>query len=319
MSRTASNILNGLVKNLVAYAASVGLTIDPTKWSKTDYKKLTLSTISDATSVSEQLYDNFTSDIQLLRKVLPPQSQPWFQDQMLNNFQYSATNPQVLSLVNSQIFVPKGTVTKNSDGTLTMTADTINTMIPMYSVKNTLYNIVKNCAVVGGFSGSTIIKIAGANSSQITGDALTAAQSFVNQIKVPGINVSVISLNSAKLFLQLDVYYNGFYSSSIRASVKSAISNYLNSIPFNGVVTLSKLEEAILATEGVNDVDFTNVWEREDTQSIGTGISLVLNNTFLQRNCTPYAGYIVPETLSGYTLDDTRTGSSFLNLNLISE
>lgn len=295
MARQVNTILAAMQTALVSAASLVGLTIVPTNWSKTDYKSLILYIQAAAQAVQEQLYDSFTTDVENIALVLPPQSSPWFQNQMINVFEYDATAVPVVQL------------------------DETTSFVPIYPNPNPTFNIIKYCSVIPGIFGSVGIKIAGAGPSQITGTALAAAQQFINTAGSPGIRYSVTSGISDKLYMQLDVYYNALFAAVIQTNVISAINLYLQSIPFNGVVTVSKLQEAILSVDGVLDCVLINAQARANSTTVLMGTNLVINSLEVSRNWQTQAGYIIPESTTGYTLTDFRVGSSGpLNLNLIS-
>ncbi len=104
--------------------------------------------------------------------------------------------------------------------------------------------------------------------------------------------------------------------------MEAAIKNYLASIPFNGVVTVSDIENAMMNVQGVTDVVLNNVYWRTDAQgntNVG-GIAptggiiptnpyyalqkLVSNNTLINRNYQTYAGYVITETTTSYQLSN---------------
>jgi hypothetical protein len=98
--------------------------------------------------------------------------------------------------------------------------------------------------------------------------------------------------------------------------VQAAITAYLTSIPFNGDIFASGLEEAILAVTGVSDVILNDVYLRKATDSAPSGGTaplvppsnelnqLVSGSAVINRYLTTYAGYVIPETTGGYTLND---------------
>lgn len=298
MARTIDNILSTLEASLITLAASVGLTVVPSNWSETDYKLLFLNIIATAMAIQEQLFDAHQSAIEAVALVLPPQTFPWFQNQMLNVFEYDASAVPIVQL------------------------DTTTSFVPIYPSPNPNFNIIKFCTVKGAGNGIVNIKIAGAGPSQISSTPLAAAQSFAYQIGTPGIVYNVISSNSDKLFMQLDVYYNGLYSNVIQKNVIDAINNYLATIPFDGKVVLSNLLVAIKSVTGVRDCVFINIQARADSTTVGMGTYLVQNKYENQKDWDTVAGYIIPENTAGanWRLTDYRVGSSgALNLNLISE
>lgn len=285
---------------LVSAAAAVGLTVVPSNWSITDYKRLIMQIVAEQIGIMEQLFDSFVEDIEAIADILAPQTPQWFRAQFLNLFEYDA------------IAVP--IVQFNEE-----------TFIPYYINPNPNYRIIKYCAVVPGILGTTTIKLAkdsGGFPDPLTSPEKDAAQTFANIIATPGLIYNVESKPSDKLFMQLDTFYNGLYSSIIQANVISAIEQYLRTIPFNGVVKISFLKQAILEVEGVNDCSFDNIQARADATTVGLGTNLILNNTELALQWQTIAGYIIPENTTGanWTLTDFRIGSSGIkNLNLISE
>ncbi len=313
MARTSSQIRIAFINSLIQAAANIGIVINPNDWrfipgslSETDYKLLLLNMNVDAQSFEEQLNDAFIVDVENLIAVIPPQTGLWFQYQILSIFQFNITTTQVPIIDES---------------------NPPSSLVPHFDPVIEAYKVVKYCSVQFLSDGRCQIKVA-AQVSNLPVDldtgagvgALAAVQSFVNTVAAPGISYVVTSGNSDKVFHQIDVYYQGVYSAVIFANVSLAITNYYNSIPFNGVVKLSGLESAILAVAGVNDVVFNNIQARKDSASFGTGVDLVLDNDELNRIYQTIAGYAQVETTAGKTLSDFRVGSSgILNLNCIPE
>ena len=327
MARSSAQIRLAFINSLVTTAAALGLTINPNNWisvpgslSQTDYKLLLLNMGVDAQSFEEQLNDLFQSQQEVLIASAAPQTGNWFQYQMLL-FQFNVTTPQVPSLQPSS--AP-------------------NALSVVWNPVVLSYQVIKFCSVVYGSAGRCLIKVA-AISAGVPADldtiagagALAAATSFVNLIAAPGISYVVTSGISDWLFLQLDVYYTGVYSAVIFSSVSQAITTFLNSIPFNGIMKLSALEEAILAVAGVQDMDFVNVAARPDAPPSGYTSSwgspsqeyLVAASTEEARSWDTIAGYIAVEdggstggAIPNSQLGDFRVGSSgILNLNCIAE
>lgn len=331
MSRSVLECRNGLIQNLVNAAALLGITINPNDWtsvpgslSETDYKLLLLDTIANGLSYEEQQQDLFTEQQENLIAASAPQTLSWFQYQFLN-MQYNAITPIIPSIQASTGVTPLAVIWSQP-------ANPANLPIAF-------------CIAQFGSAGRCLIKIASSSGGlpvPVSGGVLGAATSFSNLIAAPGISYVVTSAVSDWLFLQLDVWYQGAYSSTIFASVQTAITNFLNDLSQSGfannltaTMRISALEQAILNVTGVQDVEFVNVWARPDlayptstTNTFGTAIQqqLVLNNTELQRSFTTIAGYISLEngTSSGSPspsntqLNDLRGGVGVIkNLNLI--
>ena len=328
MGRTITQIQNSLIDNLVAYAATLGITINPNDWvyvpgniSETDYKLLLLNTVASGEAFNEQVQDLFLIQSESLIASAQPQTGAWFRFQMLM-FQFNSTTPQIPQIQPSTTSAPLSII---------------------WNPVNPSYRVIAFCSVIYGSAGRCIIKVA-AISGGLPVDletaypgSLAAALSFVNLIAAPGISYTVQSGNSDWLFLQIDLYYIGVYSAVIFNSVSNAITAFLNTIPFNGVFKLSSLEEAILAVAGVDDLDFINVAARPDYNSLSGGTTtsfgtilqefLVSNGTENSREYQTNAGYIAvengtssgtPSPVPNSKLSDYRVGSSgVLNLNCI--
>lgn len=313
MARSVTTIYNTAVAQYVANAASAGIAINPSGWSMYNYQRLIFWTMAFCQSLLEQIQDAFKSDIQAIQKVMPPQTPGWFQNQVINVFEYDATAVPIVQL------------------------DETTNFVPYYPAPNNNFNIVKYCSVTPGPLGSTLIKVAGAGPSQlpsipITSAPIPALQTFVNTVGVPGLTYRVTSDPADKLFMQIDVFYNGLYSAIISANVIAAINAYLAGIPFDGNVTLSDLEGAIKAVPGVIDIMWGAVQARADITTVGFGTNMVTatyngdgsvaTNTQIQRTWPTVAGYIIPESTTGSTwqLTDPRAGyPGTNNLNFIAQ
>ena len=229
-------------------------------------------------STFEQLLDIFKSNTENTVANAIPLTAQWLQNKVFE-FQYDATNPQVLQLIN---------------------------FVPQYSVINTSLRIVSRCSVKTDISNIVKIKVATGNTpAALSSLQISALQSYINTLGTAGIKYIVTSTNSDKIYIAADIYYQGVYSSVISANVIAAINNYFSSIPFDGAVKLSDLENAIRNTTGVNDCVLKNVSARADSTTFGSGTDLVLNNQLIGRIWNTVSGYIVPETTTGNTLADT--------------
>jgi hypothetical protein len=327
MARSVSQIYSSLCDFLVAAGASVGVAITPSLWSQTDYKRLTLSAISDGIGFEEQLNDAFISEVEGIVLTNPPQNQAWFRQKMFE-FQFNSTTPQI----------PQITLDVYTND---RTGNKISILAIIWNL-NVNYQIIKYCTVKYGVS-NCLIKVA-AQSNNLPVDletaypgSLAAVKSFINMVASPGITYVVTSGISDWLFLQVDVYYKGSYSATIFNDVSSAITTFLNGISYDGLFKLSSLETAILNVTGVDDLEFINVALRPDYNSFDGGVTstfgtslqqyLVSSTDQLGRNYNPASGYIAvengtstgtPSPVPNSQLGDFRVGSSgILNLNCI--
>lgn len=295
MARSITLIRNGMVNSLVAAAAAVGVPIIPSNWSKTDYKKLILDTVASGMGIEEQLWDAYRLDIDKRISLSAPETGLWWQNQMLNIFQFNSTNPQVVEV--------------KSDGSIG------------YPSVNDSYKIIKYCSVVFITYGRVQIKIA----AQVGGEpadidttygagTLDTAQSFANTISDATIIKVVQSGIADKIMIDADIYFNGTYAAVIKNNVKTAIKNYFkakselnpNGIPFNGLFDLTDLSRVIKNTEGVTSFVLKNVNARADsTPFVPASYNLIQSNKELRKDFQLVAGYCTTENTVGYTIDDT--------------
>lgn len=294
MARTENQIFSQIVNAYVIAMAAIGITINPATWSRRNKQQLAMRTFANSTATFEQVYDAYTSDIELAIASAAPQTPQWIQAQMLQ-FQFDPANPQIPQIgANSVIAYPK-----------VIAAD----------------QVIKFCSVRPGPLGTTLVKVA-ANNNGLPADldttvgtgALHAANSYVKILTDGSIAVNVVSGNADILYCFATIWYQGAYSAIIQANVIAAITAYLNGIPFNGFVTLSDLEAAIKAVPGINDIVFTNVQAGVSGTAYGSGYVLVVGvdgvaptGNIVQRNYSTQAGYITSPTSGGQQLANTLT------------
>ncbi len=283
MARSVDTIYNQITESLIAAFALIGITIDPTQWSRRNLLRLTCFNVASAIASFEQLNDQLKADIEAVADTLPPQTEKWIKAQALK-FQYNATNPQIIQL--------------NEE-----------TQTYEYPVPNPDFQIVKYCSV-NGSGGVVAVKVAAAGPTALTTgptSELAAFQSYMNQLGVTGITLTAISLDADEIYIKANVYYVAQYSAIIQANVISAINTFLANIPFDGKLQNTDLEIAIRNVEGVNDVVLQTVRARRATDVFPAGTVLINDFNEIQRNYQTIAGYIIPETTSGSELTDTLT------------
>lgn len=277
MARTVSEIQQQMLDNIAADTTLSGLL---TSTSKRAIYRLYTYIVAVAINTLEQLIDIFTASVEATAAAASPATPTWLQAQILK-FQYSATVPQVIQLIN---------------------------FAPAYPVVDETLRIISRCSVTTNLSNSVIIKTAtGDTPAALSAPQLSALQAYVNEIGIAGVIYSCISKTSDKLFVQANVYYQGQYSAVISANVIAAIDAFLASIPFNGQMKISDLEEAISSVEGVNDIVLVNVKARDNDTVFASGNYLVQNQQTIGRLWSTVAGYMVAEDTSGQTLSDSLT------------
>ena len=203
-----------------------------TSTSKRAIYRLWAYVVAVAINALEQLIDIFKASVEATAAAASPATATWLQAQILK-FQYSASNPPVIQLIN---------------------------FAPAYPVVDSSLRIISRCSVTTTKSNQVLIKVAtGTTPAALSAPQLAALQSYVAAIGIAGVNYVTTSSASDKLYIQANIYYQGQYSGVISANVILAINNFLASIPFNGRVMISDLENVIKAVTGVNDVVLVNV------------------------------------------------------------
>lgn len=284
MARTVEECNTYIVNNLVTIFYNAGITIDPTLWSKRNLIRLICYTMAVAQSYLEQLWDIAIARMEAIRVASASGSARWLQQKVFE-FQYSATNPQYLVMTSG---------------------------VYSYPVVNEALRIVTACAVTSTISNIVNIKAAKGTTTleALAVGELTSLEAYITNIGNIGIVYNVTSTDPDRLYIEGTIYYNGMYSSIIEASVISAIESYLTNLSserFGGDILTSDIENLIRNVEGVNDVVLERVSCRYESQTIHTGIDLVLAGDWINRKYTMGAGYMIAEDTATYELTDKLT------------
>lgn len=283
MARTVQECYEYITTNLTTEFATVGITITPSLWSRRNVLRNICYTYAIAQALFEQLNDLAIAQMTAIQEISAAATPLWIQDKMFK-FQYSATNPQVLQIINN---------------------------VPAYTTVDEDLQIIKGCSVTTTVVNSVIIKTA--KESPLTAlsvGEVAAAQTYIDQLGTAGINYTVLSLDSDKLYVEAEVFYQGLFSPVIQTTVIDALDAYLENLStnnFNGYVYALDIERVIRGVEGVNDVVVNRVSGRYDAQTVLTGIDLVLANELINRRYLTGAGYIIQEDTPTYTFADTLT------------
>ena len=282
MARSTEEINSYIVDNLVTQMATIGITINPITWSRRNMLRAICYTVAICQGLMEQLQDLFQQNIEATVAKAYAGSAPWIQDKMFK-FQYSATDPQVVALID---------------------------LVPTYPVIDPTLRIITACSVTSTISSEVTVKVAKGSplTALVDGTELAAAQSYLNIIGIEGINYVAVSLQSDKIYIDADIYYAGQYSAVIQANVINAINAFLQGLSitnFNGNLKMTDLENEIRNITGVNDVVLKNVRGRADADLFAAGIDLILGTAVIQRQWVTRAGYIGSETDTGHTLIDS--------------
>ena len=250
--------------------------------SQTSIFNLEKDIVAEVTNLHEQLWDELRDDLEAQIAAAPPASPAWIQSQVLK-FQYDATNPQVLQLIN---FAPRYP-----------TIDTDLQIVTRCSVKTDLNKIVK----IKVAKSDPPTTLAALEYSSLTG--------YLNNIMPAGVGFDLVNLSGDRLYVNAEVFYNGEYTSSIQSNVEAAINNYLANIPFDGLVRISELEDSIQAVPGVTDVKLKTIKARPNTTVLASAITIydVITTPTNARIWDTVSGWIISEDTVSNTLADTIT------------
>ncbi len=218
-----------------------------------------LNTIATEIYTLEQLNNTFETEIEALINGVTTPTNMWWQKQILK-FQYDGTYNQILQL------------------------DTAN-FSPYYTTVDLTLRIISNCSVVTATNNQVQIKVTN-NGAVLTAPQLLALYAYIQTIDPAGISYTVINQLPDYFFLNAVVYYNGQYAATIQANVIAALNAYLAAIPFNGIVKVSAVEDAIQAVAGVTDVVISEAAAMVNGGSYGS-------RTIFTKQYQSYSGQII--------------------------
>lgn len=243
--------------------------------------------------LQETLWDLFKKDLETIVDRAPVGSDKWLQDRVLR-FQYDAVTPQIVEVL-SDYSVDYPTI------------DTTKRIITRAAVKTTSSRTVTvKVAKEEPPVALSVTELASLQSYlSNTGDSTYAGRGV--GIGSAGVRYIASSLDSDKLYLKADIYYNGQYVNVISDTVIAAINTYLAAIPFDGTFKLTSLVDAIQSVTGVTDIVLHDVAIRPDTDVIADSTYLVQSKTTIIPTYQLTAGYVTEEDTVGYLFTDKLT------------
>jgi hypothetical protein len=235
--------------------------------------------IATQINLHEQLMDEQAAEIDEKIAKASAATPVWIKNKVLNHFQYSSTNPQILQVIDDELTYP--------------------------TIDDTLH-AVKKCSVKTDLNKNVKIKVNG-TSSTIASAIYSSLVGYLNNILPADMGYTVINLVSDKLYFVADIYYDGQYTSSIQSSVEEAITNYLANLEFDGSVIISDLQEAIKDVSGVKDIKIYTIKARAHTVPLASATTIfdITGTGYNALRWDTVAGVIIPETTPGNMLADT--------------
>lgn len=239
--------------------------------------------VASVTAIHEQLWDAAQGVVEATIAGASPNSAEWIRQKVFD-FQFSTTNPQT-PILNENFNVVYSPIVED-------------------------YKIVTRCSVQTAFDRQVNIKVAkGQTPVKLTVGEATALSGYISALLVPGVVYNVISLDSDKVFIDADVYFNSLYASSIQSDVEQSVNDYfatLSDNDFDGALFVAKLQDAIQAVVGVRDVNLKVVKARPDTTAFASATVVYdLANGVNLRFYNPNSGYFGTETTASNTISDT--------------
>lgn len=221
----------------------------------------------------ETLWDRFRADVEAVITAAPAGTAAWYAARAL---EFQEGNPLVI--------LPSGK--------------------PGYAVGTTGLKIVTRAtAKENDLTGKLFIKVAkdGAIAGTLAAMApaeLVQVQGYFARLRFAGTRLEVVSRDADRLQLTGTVYYDPLLDvPTFKAAVVQAIQTYLTNLRFDGLVYVARLEDAIQAVPGVQDVQLLTVAART-----GTAQPVIFARVYETES-----GYIVAEETTGLTLADTLT------------
>lgn len=207
-----------------------------TSTSVTALWRVYLYVVAVGISIFEQVQDTFLLDLQYQKDTTIVYTAPWWNDRMINQFQYApGDSDRGVIAINDQFQIG-------------------------YVIEDDTKKIIEFSATKQADRNRQVtIKVAKddglGNPEQLTTDEQQAAATYVDRVKGAGLLISVVSFPSDILTLDFDLYYDGqFVESVVEDNVNTAIITYLQNLPFDGTIKLINLIDSIQEVEGVKDV-----------------------------------------------------------------
>lgn len=235
-----------------------------------------------AINLHEQFIDQAILDIEQVAREAVPGTADWLQNRTLE-FQYNELDPQVITVIDGKATYP-----------------TIDESL----------RIVTRAAVKEQTNSRVLVKVAKGSEvlEPLEPDQKSALIGYLSKISFVGIPIDLISLEADQFRFEGEIFYSGeFVETVVKEAIIEALKVYLSSVSinnFDGKIVREKVIDAIQAVAGVVGVDTLNVKlnGRPDTDAIGGPL-----NEDIKRTYETAAGYVVEETTSGSTFEDTIT------------
>jgi hypothetical protein len=230
MARDTATIKKELTDNWMSNSTIAELyELDPNltfeqQFSKVSIESILFFTIAYSIHIFEQVLDLFKSDITTIVTNMKPHTVQWYISK-IKSFQ-------------------------NDDDGILLPIDS-----DTYEVIDESLRIVKYCSLVEK-QGYLFIKVAKSENNSpapLSTTELTHLAEYINRIKDAGVHYELVSRPADTFRVNLVIYYDPLITIT-RQKVKDYISQYLSSMPFDGVYSNMGLTDLLQTMEGVKVV-----------------------------------------------------------------
>lgn len=285
MARTTEQIRETMDKQQAALPNLAPLT----STSPVDIWNLLKDIVAQVTNFFEQLMDKKKAEIETILSTAIVPSTEWARQKAFE-FQYDATIPQVMQLVN---------------------------IVPSYNPIDKTKRIVTRSFAFNSVGVTTLLVAKSEPPEKFTSTELTAIRGYYMNsgngtsqavgIGFAGQAISVYSLDPDLLFLEATITYNGQYAATIKNETILAIETFISNVGAYPYLKVTDLIDVIQSVNGFVDVIIDNMSCRSAATSWGSGTDIILANEQLETEYQISAGYMIGETTATYTLADKLT------------
>lgn len=245
MNKTLTDWINSLLAAKADSEDLAGLT----STSKVSIWRAMLTTVAFCIWNFQELVRSFLDEVNTWISEQKVPNKRWYRKNVLD-FQYGfelVYNPNTFTVGFSNTYNDNGEVIEATDEQIEAS------------------KVVKYCSISNNAKRQLLIKVATEDSSKnivpIEPEVLTALAFYVSEFQATGDYINIVNYLPDILLLIFDVCYdplvlnaNGMHKITARYPVKDAIETYLKNLPFDGELSVQKLEEKILNSDGVTDL-----------------------------------------------------------------
>jgi len=257
--------------------------------SNTSIVKLWKYIVAQCQSILENLWDRKQAEIEsILANGVAPTAY-WIRSKTFE-FQYDATTPQIIQLV-----------------------DLVPTYVPVDETKRivTICNTkaVNNIVYLKVAKDSPPVKLSAPEEAALlaywanTGDGTTKGYG----IGYGGCIIQITNVDPDLVYLKATIKYNGQYNATIQADVTAALNTYLTSLPITSTFRIVDLIDSLQGVQGFNNIFINDLSIRKASVAWGGGTALVTADTTLLDQLEVFAGHAIGETTATFTWADKLT------------